>query len=133
MNLIARPWQPQDLLDELQLMIDELPDSIANNARTTLCTARAYLEEYFNSQKKEPFTLDDLRKMEGKPVYVSVFWYEGRAYNGWAVIHKVETEGFFIQFDGKYHFLLNGWYSRDQEERWLAFRNEPEDGGENTW
>ena len=46
-KLKARPWTPQDLLDDLQLMIDEQPDSYMNVERQTLCTAKAYLEEYF--------------------------------------------------------------------------------------
>lgn len=51
-NLTARPWEPQDLLDDLQLLIDEQPNSITNGVRTTLCTAKAYLEEYFAEKKK---------------------------------------------------------------------------------
>lgn len=46
-RLMARPWQPQDLLDDLQLMIDEEPDSYLNDRRTTLCMARDFLKELF--------------------------------------------------------------------------------------
>ena len=46
-RMMARPWQPQDLLDDLQLLIDEEPDSYLNDRRTTLCMARDFLKEYF--------------------------------------------------------------------------------------
>ena len=46
-KIIARPWQPQDLIDDLQELIDEESDNYLNTRRTTLCMARDYLEEYF--------------------------------------------------------------------------------------
>lgn len=46
-KIVARPWQPQDLIDDLQMMIDEEPDSITNGRRTTLCMARDYLKDFF--------------------------------------------------------------------------------------
>lgn len=55
-KMTARPWQPQDLLDDLQLMIDEQPDNYLNTDRETLCTAKAYLEEYFSKPKWIPVT-----------------------------------------------------------------------------
>lgn len=47
MNIVSRPWQPQDLLDDLQLLIDEEPDNYLNFRRTTMCTARDYLKDFF--------------------------------------------------------------------------------------
>lgn len=47
MNIEARPWTPQDLLDDLQSIIDEESDSYLNTRRTTLETALAYLKEHF--------------------------------------------------------------------------------------
>ena len=49
----ARPWKPQDLIDDLQKMIDEEPDAYLNDRCTTLCTARDYLKEYFNTYLPE--------------------------------------------------------------------------------
>jgi hypothetical protein len=46
-RMMARPWQPQDLLDDLQLLIDEEPDRYLNDRRTTLCMARDFLREHF--------------------------------------------------------------------------------------
>ena len=47
MNIEARPWRPQDLLDDLQQIIDEEPDRYLNSRRTTLCMALDYLKEHF--------------------------------------------------------------------------------------
>lgn len=55
-KITARPWQPQDLLDDLQQMIDEQPDNYLNTDRQTLCTAKAYLEEHFAEPKWIPVT-----------------------------------------------------------------------------
>lgn len=47
MKIVAKPWEPQDLLDDLQEIIDEESDNYLNTRRTTLETALAYLKEYF--------------------------------------------------------------------------------------
>ena len=69
-HIEARPWKPQDLLDDLQKMIDEEPDAYLNDRRTTLCTARDYLKEYFNTylpeQKK---AIDNGLPLHYYPVY----------------------------------------------------------------
>jgi hypothetical protein len=49
-TIIAEPWKPQHLLDDLQEMIDEQPDNYTNGDRTTLCMARSYLERYFTAE-----------------------------------------------------------------------------------
>ena len=46
-RIMSRPWQPQDLLDDLQLLIDEEPNSYLNDRRTTLCMARDFLKKHF--------------------------------------------------------------------------------------
>ena len=46
-RMMSRPWQPQDLLDDLQLIIDEESDHYLNDRRTTLCMARDFLKEHF--------------------------------------------------------------------------------------
>lgn len=55
-KIVARPWCPQDLLDDLQDLIDEECDSYLNTRRTTLCTAKAYLEEHFAEPRWIPVT-----------------------------------------------------------------------------
>jgi hypothetical protein len=58
---------PQDLIDDLQEMIDEEPDNYLNCNRTTLCTARDYLKDYFKAETEgrlfilpKPMTTDDI-------------------------------------------------------------------------
>lgn len=55
-KIIARPWQPQDLIDDLQEIIDEESDNYLNTRRTTLCMAKSFLEEHFAKQKWIPVT-----------------------------------------------------------------------------
>lgn len=47
MNIVARPWEPQDLIDDLQMIIDEEPINYLNSRCATLCMARDYLKEHF--------------------------------------------------------------------------------------
>lgn len=47
MNIVARPWRTEDLLDDLQLLIDEEPDLYLNERRATMCMARDFLKDYF--------------------------------------------------------------------------------------
>ena len=46
-KIISRPWIPQDLIDDLQMLIDEEPNSYTNGKRVTLCMARDYLKKFF--------------------------------------------------------------------------------------
>lgn len=52
MNIVSRPWEPQDLLDDLQMYIDEEPDNYLNGRRTTMCMARDFLKEHFREDTK---------------------------------------------------------------------------------
>ena len=53
-KLVSRPWQPKDLIDDLQSIIDEEPNNYLNTRRTTLCMARDYLKEHFAEPKWIP-------------------------------------------------------------------------------
>ena len=55
-KIVSRPWQPQDLIDDLQEIIDEECDNYLNTRRTTLCMARDFLKEYFAEPKWIPVT-----------------------------------------------------------------------------
>ena len=58
-KIIAKPWDPQVLLDELRKMIEEIPDNYFNQNRWTLCTALSYLEEHFGHKMlQSPFGND---------------------------------------------------------------------------
>ena len=60
MKIEARPWKPQDLLDNLQEIIDEEPDQYLNTRRTTLCEALSYLKEYFSERYDGALTRSEL-------------------------------------------------------------------------
>ena len=49
LKLESRPWKFQDLLDDLQDMIDEEPNTYMNFRRETLCMAKDYLEDAYMS------------------------------------------------------------------------------------
>ncbi len=53
-RIVARPWIPQDLIDDLQGIIDEECDNYLNTRRTTLCMARDYLKEHFAKDNNVP-------------------------------------------------------------------------------
>jgi hypothetical protein len=67
---VSRPWEPQDLLDDIQMMIDEEPDFFLNDRRATLCMARDYLKKYFASDTVEVVRCKDCKHYEAydKPV-----------------------------------------------------------------
>lgn len=46
-KMTSRPWKPQDLLDDLQLMIEEEPDRYLNFKLSTLHMAKDCLERFF--------------------------------------------------------------------------------------
>lgn len=68
-KMVARPWRPQDLLDDLQFIINEESDSYLNTRRTTLEMALAYLKEHF----AEPKWIQVTEQMPAE--YVSVLAY----------------------------------------------------------
>jgi hypothetical protein len=47
--LTAHQWVPQDLIDDLDALIQEEPDSYLNGRRVTLCMARDFLEAFFKA------------------------------------------------------------------------------------
>lgn len=66
MRIVAKPWEPQDLLDDLQGIIDEESDNYLNTRRTTLETALAYLEEYFGKGTNVLTNADRIRAMSDR-------------------------------------------------------------------
>jgi hypothetical protein len=78
----ARPWTPQDLLDDLQSMIDEQSDNYMNTDRTTLCMAKAYLAEHFKEPRWIPVA-EELPKMFGS-FLITVQEPNGRRYSDYA-------------------------------------------------
>lgn len=118
-RIVSRPWRPQDLIDDLQLMIDEEPDLYLNDRRTTLCMARDYLKSFFGIEQ-EPLNLEELRQMDGEPVWI--VWPDGRIESRWYIVGSVHWIEMFVDWDG----TLFGGYGKV----WLAYRNKPRRGGD---
>lgn len=93
----AIPWTPQCLLDDLQSMIDEEYDNYLNTNRTTLCIAKAYLEEHF----KEPRWIPTVERLPDRfgSFLVTVQERNGRRYIDYADFDPYQkrfTTGMFL-------------------------------------
>lgn len=66
----------------------------------------------------EPLTLDELRKMDGEPVWV--VWPDGRIKSQWFIISSTFWIEMFQEWDGT--------LSKDYGKTWLAYRQKPEGG-----
>ena len=71
MQITSRPWQPQDLIDDLQEIINEESDTYLNSKKSTLCMARDYLKNYFKAEMEQrlfvlppPLTTNDIESIE---------------------------------------------------------------------
>ena len=63
-------------------------------------------------------TLDELRKMDGEPVWV--VWPDGRIKSQWFIISSTFWIEIFQEWDGT--------LSKDYGKTWLAYRQKPEEG-----
>lgn len=68
--------------------------------------------------KNDPLTLDELRKMDGDPVWV--VWPDGRIKSQWFIVGSTFWIDMFVEWDGK--------LSWDYGKTWLAYSQKPEDG-----
>ena len=66
----------------------------------------------------DPLTLDELRKMDGEPVWV--VWPDGRIKSQWFIISSTFWIEMFQEWDGT--------LSKDYGKTWLAYRQKPEEG-----
>ena len=92
-KIIARPWQPQDLIDDLQGIIDEECDNYLNTRRTTLCMARDYLKEYFAEMKWIPVEDEQKPKDRRNDFIAYVFGDSDMHFFGEAKYHAYEGNG----------------------------------------
>ena len=67
--------------------------------------------------KNEPLTLDELRKMDGEPVWVQSPGVP--EYGRWAIVEGVGDNCLFLHDDFTCH---------DYGKTWLAYRHKPEEG-----
>lgn len=116
MNIVARPWEPQDLIDDLQLLIDEEPDNYLNFRRTTMCMARDYLKEHFAEPRWIPVT-------ERLPEKKGMYLVHEKAFNKWGGYMNVVC--FSPCYDGVEEHLKGRkmWYDYDSEWGDFEIRN----------
>ena len=76
-------------------------------------------EDHFRevTKKVEPLTLDELRKMDGEPVWVQSPGVP--EYGRWAIVEGVGENCLFLHDDFTCH---------DYGKTWLAYRQKPEEG-----
>ena len=74
-------------------------------------------QERFGEANKA-LTLDELRKMDGEPVWV--VWPDGRIKSQWFIISSTFWIEIFQEWDGT--------LSKDYGKTWLAYRQKPEEG-----
>ena len=76
-------------------------------------------QEHFRevTKKVEPLTLDELRKMDGEPVWVQSPGVP--EYGRWAIVEGVGENCLFLHDDFTCH---------DYGKTWLAYRHKPEEG-----
>ena len=97
------------------------PDSRYTILREALDMAISALrqQEHFRevTKKVEPLTLDELRKMDGEPVWVQSPGVP--EYGRWAIVEGVGENCLFLHDDFTCH---------DYGKTWLAYRKKPEEG-----
>ena len=127
-RIMSRPWKPQDLIDDLQLLIDEEPDSYINDKRTTLCMARDFLKEHFAEPRwisVEDRLPEDLPENKGKRVIPCIVALKSCYPNGKATIQKRQRQVLY-----NYDFDMCGWeWSRIGKSRvthWMPLPEPPE-------
>lgn len=86
-----------------------------NSILPDYCALRAQRE----AEKNEPLTLDELREMDGKPVWCSPY--------GWQICQEITaSRGYLcLEFRGGTHISLAGY-----GKTWLAYRNKPRKMGD---
>ena len=98
---VRKPMFYNQSIDHMLLMINEHEDRVC-----------AYLAEM---RKNDPLTWDELKQMEGKPV-----WVENKFYKKWLIAYQINEND--IIFDG------NGFYTQafviDYGKSWQAYRKE---------
>ena len=106
--------------DAIEAIKCNWPDSRYTILREALDMAVKALEDVTdkNVGKNEPLTLDELRKMDGEPVWVQPPGVP--EYGRWAIVEGVGENCLFLHDDFTCH---------DYGKTWLAYRQKPEEDG----
>lgn len=81
--------------------------------------AIALLKTHQDAQPNEPLTLEELRGMVGKPVYVSGIGVADC--DSWQIVSGVDTD------DGGTLYCWGGYTFRSYGQAWLAYRRQPKE------
>lgn len=74
----ARPWEFGDLLNDLQSLIDEEPNTYTNTRRATLCTARDYLKDFYETYGESGKGWISVNRKLPKPMEVVLVLYKNK-------------------------------------------------------
>ena len=105
-----------ELLSEVTVLDDP---EMAEAHRVAISALRQ--EDHFRevTKKVEPLTLDELREMEGQPVYI----VENTEY--WAIVNSFDQTGvYLLSYGNPDDYGYFGLYGKT----WLAYRQKPEEG-----
>ncbi len=112
--------------EELQQAIawfeNRLSSATMPGARKMLGIALSALREKMERQKPNPLTLDALREIDGKPVYIVLL--KRPAVSHWDIVRLSKEDGgpYLVRFAINYRLQENGY-----GKTWLAYRSEPKE------
>ena len=115
--------------EQFNAEIDDLYDACSDADRDVLVKQREIVEYTISALRQQeqqpnaPLTLDELRKMDGEPVWVVCLNPE-RYYKppvGWRIIEKSIVGTFGVWNDS------SCFAERDYGKTWLAYRQKPEE------
>lgn len=98
--------------------IDYIADSIRRDIRT-LRWAIALLKTHPDAQPNEPLTLEELREMDGQPVWTHSDIFPCDC--GWRVIKRIVVDS-DVEFTDGWSFGFDGY-----GKNWLAYRRPPKE------
>ena len=131
----ATVMERNDLNEPLTLddAIAHLDDTLSDTGRKWSCEScrmehvqlRAWLAELreIKQERNTPLTLDELRQMDGEPVWIHFIGGAVIRNDGWFIVSQIGTSEIFLS--GKVSVYKNFWY---YGETWLAYRQKPEEG-----
>ena len=99
---------------------DEREDGLSYYEALDMAISALRQQEHFRdlTKKMEPLTLDELRRMEGQPVYI----VENTEY--WAIVNSFDQAGvYLLSYGNPDDYGYFGFYGKT----WLAYRQKPEE------
>lgn len=131
----ATVMERNDLNEPLTLddAIAHLDDTLSDTGHKWSCEScrmehvqlRAWLAELreIKQERNAPLTLDELRQMDGEPVWIHFIGGAVIRNDGWFIVSQIGTSEIFLS--GKVSVYKKFWY---YGETWLAYRHKPEEG-----